>query len=1090
MQCTYVYVGLLEKKCENQGKEISQNADLCNTRRRVFTIRRNKTNIFYLLLREGILMHENKLGKKLVSVAAAAAMSVTALGTTVSSFATATVANAATVNELLGAGDFNDGSALPWHVCESLTGKMNFSIQDGVYVIEVVDPGGKSRGGEDRWDCQFRHRALTFRMNTTYRLTFSVWCSQDMTMYSKLGDMKNDDQEDWHLNGKLLDMGEYDPNLSMADVEQKLLSAKETGQEVKYWEGWDQWKNNKITANQWHTYAYEFKTEQDSDNHLADSIGTGEWTFHFGGDGKYTPTACTKEGTIIKFDNLSLINMDSSQDNYVPEEKYEQKGIEVNQVGYYPNLNKKATIQVEQGDSASKEFTIKDSSGSTVYTGQTSGYNTTPDEGSGLYAQILDFSDFNKEGSGYYIECDGKKSCEFSIGNGIYDGMLKDALNYFYQNRSGEDIKAEYISSKGRNDSTEALAREAGHVTDKAYVEDSWLNVIPSDYSVIDPESNKAKGYTFLDQPGKIDHSKTMTIDHAWYDAGDHGKYVVNGGNSAWVLNNLYERTLAKGTESKFADNSGTMLLPEAGNKYPDILDETRVETDFFFSMQETSGENKGMVHHKMHDFKWTALCVRPAEDPLERIVKPVTYAASLQAAAAWAQSARLWEPYDAAYATKCLDAAKLAYSAAKAKYEANGSKYNSADTYFAPIEDGKGGGAYGDNYVDDDFYWAACELYLSTGDESYYKDLSGYKDAFKCGTVLEGGEDKGTSACFTWGTTYTLGTFSLALNTTKKVSDSDLKKINDSIVEAGDAFVSLENDSQYGIPYKGCEITFDYWSFDSETNTGTTTQRKLDNAYQWASNSMVIDNSIAMAYAYDISGNVKYINGVVSAMDYILGRNPIEQSYVTGYGTHATQYVHHRFWSHYNNAEYPYCPNGVLSGGPNSQMQDPMVQGAGYKVGERAPMFCYYDQLEAWSVNECTINWNSPLAWTVSFLEDEAPKVNSTVEPTTEPTTETESTTETTASSEETTATNDETKPSVEGVTLWGDVDVDSTVGIADVVLLNKYLVNSAMVSDQGLINADCWHDGKPTADDALTILKILVGTYTQADMPIMPKA
>ena len=252
----------------------------------------------------------------------------------------------------------------------------------------------------------------------------------------------------------------------------------------------------------------------------------------------------------------------------------------------------------------------------------------------------------------------------------------------------------------------------------------------------------------------------------------------------------------------------------------------------------------------------------------------------------------------------------------------------------------------------------------------------------------------------------------------------------------------------------------------------------------------MVIDNSIAMAYAYDISGNVKYINGVVSAMDYILGRNPIEQSYVTGYGTHATQYVHHRFWSHYNNAEYPYCPNGVLSGGPNSQMQDPMVQGAGYKVGERAPMFCYYDQLEAWSVNECTINWNSPLAWTVSFLEDEAPKVNSTVEPTTEPTTETESTTETTASSEETTATNDETKPSVEGVTLWGDVDVDSTVGIADVVLLNKYLVNSAMVSDQGLINADCWHDGKPTADDALTILKILVGTYTQADMPIMPKA
>ena len=254
----------------------------------------------------------------------------------------------------------------------------------------------------------------------------------------------------------------------------------------------------------------------------------------------------------------------------------------------------------------------------------------------------------------------------------------------------------------------------------------------------------------------------------------------------------------------------------------------------------------------------------------------------------------------------------------------------------------------------------------------------------------------------------------------------------------------------------------------------------------------MVIDNSIAMAYAYDISGNVKYINGVVSAMDYILGRNPIEQSYVTGYGTHATQYVHHRFWSHYNNAEYPYCPNGVLSGGPNSQMQDPMVQGAGYKVGERAPMFCYYDQLEAWSVNECTINWNSPLAWTVSFLEDEAPKVGD-VEPTTETTTETEPTTATetesaTATETDASETETATKPSVSGVTLWGDVDVNGEVGIADVVLLNKYLVKSASVSDQGLLNADCWYDGKPTADDALTILKILVGTYSQADMPIVP--
>ena len=49
--------------------------------------------------------------------------------------------------------------------------------------------------------------------------------------------------------------------------------------------------------------------------------------------------------------------------------------------------------------------------------------------------------------------------------------------------------------------------------------------------------------------------------------------------------------------------------------------------------------------------------------------------------------------------------------------------------------------------------------------------------------------------------------------------------------------------------------------------------------------------------------------------------------------------------------------------------MQDPWVQGSGWKKGAIAPQKCYLDNIEAWSVNECTINWNAPLAWMVSFL-------------------------------------------------------------------------------------------------------------------------
>jgi len=53
--------------------------------------------------------------------------------------------------------------------------------------------------------------------------------------------------------------------------------------------------------------------------------------------------------------------------------------------------------------------------------------------------------------------------------------------------------------------------------------------------------------------------------------------------------------------------------------------------------------------------------------------------------------------------------------------------------------------------------------------------------------------------------------------------------------------------------------------------------------------------------------------------------------------------------------------------------MQDPWVRGSGWKKGEIAPQKCYLDNIEAWSVNECTINWNGSLAWLTGFIAQEA---------------------------------------------------------------------------------------------------------------------
>ncbi|MBR4102369.1 MAG: glycoside hydrolase family 9 protein [Oscillospiraceae bacterium] len=58
----------------------------------------------------------------------------------------------------------------------------------------------------------------------------------------------------------------------------------------------------------------------------------------------------------------------------------------------------------------------------------------------------------------------------------------------------------------------------------------------------------------------------------------------------------------------------------------------------------------------------------------------------------------------------------------------------------------------------------------------------------------------------------------------------------------------------------------------------------------------------------------------------------------------------------------------------------------------------------------------------------------------------------------------------------LYGDADVSGAVDILDVIILNRALLGSEKLSEQGILNADVDKDGKPTAADSLAILKYIV--------------
>ncbi|MEV1288131.1 glycoside hydrolase family 9 protein [Micromonospora sp. NPDC049679] len=561
--------------------------------------------------------------------------------------------------------------------------------------------------------------------------------------------------------------------------------------------------------------------------------------------------------------------------------------VRVNQVGYLPKGPKNATIVTDA--TAALPWQLKNGAGQVVASGQ-----STPrglDASSGQRVHSVDFGAYRTEGTGYTLTADGETSRPFDIGAGLYEQLRADALKFYYPQRSGIEILERLRPGYGR---------PAGHV-----------GVAPN------------QGDTQVPcQPGVCDY--TLNVAGGWYDAGDHGKYVVNGGVSVYQLMSEYERSLVARTGRPWNLRDGSLNVPESGNTVPDILDEARWEQEFLLSMQVPAGKPRaGMAHHKIHDESWTGLPLLPHLDAKKRELHPPSTAATLNLAATAAQAARVFLPYDRAFAARNLAAAKTAWAAAKA---------NPAS--YADPADGNGGGAYNDSDVSDEFYWAAAELYITTGGREF-RDFVLASPHHTADIWRERG--------FDWGSTAQLGRLDLATLPNRL---PDRERVRASVVQGADKYLVTLKAHPYGIPYA-----------------------PSDNTYDWGSNNLILNNAVVMATAFDITGRSTYREGVLETMDYIFGRNALNQSYVTGYGEVASRNQHSRWYAHQLNPDLPNPPRGTLAGGPNSSIQDPVAQ---QKLRNCAPQFCYIDDIESWSTNELTINWNSPLAWVAAFVADQ----------------------------------------------------------------------------------------------------------------------
>lgn len=397
-----------------------------------------------------------------------------------------------------------------------------------------------------------------------------------------------------------------------------------------------------------------------------------------------------------------------------------------------------------------------------------------------------------------------------------------------------------------------------------------------------------------------------ISAPKGWYDAGDYNKYIVNSGITTYTLLAAFE---------KFPDYFKTQNLniPESGNSVPDLLNEALWNLDWMMAMQDP---NDGGVYHKLTSKGFSGF-VMPDQDTSERFVVQKTTAATLDFAAVMAAASRIYSAYETqnpGLSAKMLTAAKNAYAWAKA---------NSAVYYSQP--DDIQTGAYGDNNVSDEFAWAAAELYISTQDDTYYTALNpATLDANVPG----------------WGSVQSLAWISLAHNLNNLTAIADKTLIKTKIDSLAKSLVAKKDTSAFFVSLE-----------------------KGD--FFWGSNSGAMNQALMLLEAYQLDKTQsQYLNAAQSLFDYVLGRNPTEYSFVTGFGSKSPLHIHHR----------PSSADGIDAPIPGFLAGGATLDGT-YDCGAASypsPLIAksYYDNECSYSTNEIAINWNAPLVYVSAGLQ------------------------------------------------------------------------------------------------------------------------
>lgn len=495
----------------------------------------------------------------------------------------------------------------------------------------------------------------------------------------------------------------------------------------------------------------------------------------------------------------------------------------------------------------------------------------------GEQLRIADFTELREPGE-YYVTIQGSeaRSAAFTIG---YEALQKAAslsVLAMYGQRCGEAVHLEHD--------------DESYAHDECHLEEARLDY--ADY----PDAGAAgaagaastgAAVTKLDDTG------------GWHDAGDYGKYTVNGAFSVAYYLKAYE-------DFEETVEALEVEIPERTNDVPDLLDEARVELEWLLKVQFPNGA----FSHKVTGLNFEGQ-IMPEDDLQLRYFTEVGTAATGDAAAVLALGARLYRPFDAEFADRCLAAAR------------RGEEFLSNHPQLIVPDLAKfSTGAYlaGDG-DQDERAWTLAELFETTGETAYLDKLEDAESGLPGLTI---------NSFIDW---YGAGNLALITYARSEREERDpelVASVRADIIAAADAMVSEATNDPYG---------------------------RASRRYSWGGNGSIARLTHVLAAANSMSPDARYPDAIQSQVDHLFGRNPFSRSFVTGVGHYPPVNPHHRP-SAGDRSGLPWP--GLLVGGPHAD---------GTVPGNPLAALNWADSPSDYWHNEIAINWNTALTYALIAL-------------------------------------------------------------------------------------------------------------------------